>query len=300
MAETALLVSSIITALLVGVVYGVVTLGLNIIFGVLRIVNVGHGAFVMLGAYITYFLYKLYGVNPVLSVPVSLAVGFALGYALYYAVFRRLVGAPELSTLLATFAVGVLIQEFARIVWSPNVRGFIWDIGGVEVAGARIVYSKVVAAAVALALVAGVYALFTRTRFGLAVRAVVQDPEGAMVVGINVDRIYALSMALGLGVTTASGSILAIYLQQGIEPYMGIPYTLLSFVIAVMAGLGSILGSLYAGVIFGFFSSASFLLFSAVKDAVALDIQPAVLTRSAAFFLLLLTLLLKPEGLFRR
>ncbi|MCE4610519.1 MAG: hypothetical protein F7B17_00925, partial [Desulfurococcales archaeon] len=136
--------------------------------------------------------------------------------------------------------------------------------------------------------------------FGLAVRAVVQDVEGAMVVGINVERIYAASMALGIGVTVAGGSILAIYLQQGIEPYMGLPYTLLAFVIAVMAGLGSIVGSFYAGILFGFFESASFLAFSMVKDFLGVDIIPYVLTRSAAFFLLLLTLLLKPEGLFRR
>ncbi len=300
MVDPALVLSSVVTALLVGCIYGVLTLGLNIVFGVLRIVNVGFGAFVMLGAYITYFLYKDYGVNPLLTIPVSFAIGFALGYAMYYAAFRRLVGAPELSTLLATFAVGVLIQELARIAWSPDIRGFTWDIGVLELAGVRIVYSKVVAALSALAVVAGVYYLFTRTRFGLAVRAVVQDPEGAMVVGINVDRIYAVSMALGIGVTVAGGSILAIYLQQGIEPYMGIPYTLLAFVIAVMAGLGSILGSLYAGILFGFFEAASFLAFSMIKDAVGLDILPYVLTRSAAFFLLLLTLLLKPEGLFRR
>lgn len=295
MVEASIVVGSIIFGLLIGAIYGVSTVGLNIIFGVLRIVNVGHGAFVMIGAYTTYWLYTLYGLPPYASIPVSLALGFGLGLVMYYAAVRRLVGAPELSSLLATFALGVILQEAVRIAWSPDTRGFTWLVGESQVAGVVVQHSKVVAGISALALAAGVYLLINRTRFGLAVRAVVQDPEGAMVVGINVDRVYALSFALGIAVTVASGSIIAVYLQAGIEPYMGIPYTLKAFVIAVMGGLGSVVGAFVAGILFGLFENATYVILSGIEG-----VQPLVLTRSAAFALLLLILLLRPQGLFSR
>lgn len=295
MPDTGLLLASIVSGLLIGAIYGIATVGLNLIFGVLRIVNVGHGAFIMLGAYAALLVYTALGMPPILGAIAGLALGAALGLAIYYLAIRRLLDAPELATLLATFAIGILLQELVKAVMGPDSRGFTWTLGFVEVAGLRLSVAKIVAAAASLVLLALLYLVIYRTRLGLAIRAVVQDREGAMVVGIDVDRVYAASFALGIMVTVASGAILAVYLQTGIHPYMGEIYTLKGFVIAVMGGLGSIPGAFIAGVLFGLFENVSYLLLNNIEG-----VQPLVLTRSIAFLLLLVILLVKPTGLLGR
>ena len=180
----------------------------------------------------------------------------------------------------------------------PDSRGFVWNPLAAyefEVFGYKPSSFQILAALSSLALLAFLYVVIYRTRLGLAIRAVVQDREGAMVVGIDVERIYAASFALGIMVTVASGAILAAYLQTGIHPYMGEIYTLKGFVIAVMGGLGSIPGAFIAGVLFGLFENVSYLLLAGIEG-----VQPLVLTRSIAFLLLLLILLVKPTGLMGR
>ena len=298
MPDLNLLVASIISGLLIGAVYGIATVGLNLIFGVLRIVNVGHGAFIMLGAYLAFIVYTSLGLPPLLGVVAGLAVGAVLGLIIYYLVIRSLHDAPELATLLATFAIGILIQELVKAVMGPDSRGFVWNPLAAyefEIFGYKPSSFQILAALSSLALLAFLYVVIYRTRLGLAIRAVVQDREGAMVVGIDVERIYAASFALGIMVTVASGAILAAYLQTGIHPYMGEIYTLKGFVIAVMGGLGSIPGAFIAGVLFGLFENVSYLLLAGIEG-----VQPLVLTRSIAFLLLLLILLVKPTGLMGR
>lgn len=295
MVEAGLIVANLVYGLLIGIIYGIATVGLNMIFGVLKIVNVGHGAFIMVGAYVTLILFTMVGLSPPVTILASMAVGIGLGLIFYYLVIKHLIDAPELATLLATFAMGVLLQEIVKAAMGADSRGFTWNLGNVEIAGVSVAVSKLIAAAMSIALLGVLYLLIYRTKFGLAIRAVVQDKEGAMVVGVNVDRIYAASFALGIMITVASGSILAIYLQSGIHPYMGEIYTLKGFVIAVMAGLGSIPGAFIAGILFGLFENLSYVALQSVEG-----VQPLVLTRSIAFLLLLVILLVKPSGLFQR
>ncbi|MEB3861035.1 MAG: branched-chain amino acid ABC transporter permease [Desulfurococcales archaeon] len=295
MVDVGLVVANLVYGLLIGIIYGIATVGLNMIFGVLKIVNVGHGAFIMVGAYVTLLLFTLAGVTPPLTIVASMAVGIGLGLLFYYLVIKYLVDAPELATLLATFAIGVLLQEIVKAFMGADSRGFTWNLGNIEIAGVSVALSKVIAAILSIALLGFLYLVIYRTKLGLAIRAVVQDKEGAMVVGVDVDRIYAISFALGIMVTVASGSILAMYLQSGIHPYMGEIYTLKGFVIAVMAGLGSIPGAFIAGILFGLFENLSYVALQSIEG-----IQPLVLTRSIAFLLLLIILLVKPSGLFQR
>ncbi len=290
-----LVVGTLLYGALLGVIYGIATAGLSLIFGVLKIVNVGHGAFMMIGAYTTYWFFTLYGLNPVLSLPFSLAIGALLGLAFYYPVVRRVIDAPEMASLLATFAMGLLLQEAARMAWTSDYRGFSWEVARLEIGGVSIYASKLIAAGLALLLLLFHYVVFYRTKLGLAIRAVVQDREGALVVGINVDRIYALSFSIGIAITVASGSLLAIYNPVGINPYMGAILTLKAFVIAVMGGLGSIGGAFIAGVLFGLFENVSYVVLTGIEG-----VQPLVLTRFIAFTLLLVILLVRPKGLFGR
>jgi branched-chain amino acid transport system permease protein len=280
--------------MILGSVYGLMTMGLSLIFGVLRIVNVGHGAFMMIGAYIAYWMFHRLGLSPIVSIPIALAVGMALGYCFFQIVVRKLTTAAELTTLLATFAMGILLEESARFFWGPDYRGFSWNVGRLMLPPVAIIplgkiYALISSSIVALLL----YLWFKKERSGSAVRAVMEDREGATVCGINVEGIYALSFSVGIGLTVLSGNLLTLFVPVGINPYMGGVYTLKAFVIAVLGGLSSPWGAFFAGFVFGLIENGSYTLFGLVPG-----LEPFSMTQFFAFFLLLMILLWKPTGLF--
>ena len=120
---------NLLNGMILGSVYGLMTMGLSLIFGVLKIVNVGHGAFMMVGAYIAFWMFQLFGLPPIFSLFIALAVGMTLGYIFFQIVIRRLTAAAEMTTLLATFAIGILLEESARVLWGPDYRGYSWNVG---------------------------------------------------------------------------------------------------------------------------------------------------------------------------
>ncbi|MCU7788891.1 branched-chain amino acid ABC transporter permease [Pyrobaculum sp. 3827-6] len=282
-----------LTGIIIGSIYGLTTLGLSLIFGVLRVANVAHGSFIMIGAYIAYLAFVSWALPPFGSALIALLVGLAAGYLVYIGVIKPL-GKAELNILVALFALGALLAEVARLVWGPDFVGYTWSIGSVEVAGLQIEITKLIGAVLALAIAVALELLLRKTYFGRSIRAVVQDPVGAMVVGVDVQRVFSASAAVGIGVTTLGGVLLTLFIPVGINPYMGGPYTLIGFVIAVLGGLGSIMGAYLAGLLFGVFESVGFYVFSALGFA-----EPSQMALFLAFVLLLLVLLFKPTGLFR-
>ena len=285
---------NLLNGIILGSVYGLMTMGLSLIFGVLKIVNVGHGAFMMVGAYIAYWMFQLLGLSPIVSIPIALAVGMALGYLSFRIVIGKLTTAAELTTLLATFAIGILLEESARFLWGPDYRGFSWNVGRLMLPPVAIIplgkiYALISSSIVALLL----YLWFKKGRSGSAVRAVMEDREGARVCGINVEGIYALSFSVGIGLTVVSGNLLTLFVPVGINPYMGGLYTLKAFVIAVLGGLSSPWGAFFAGFVFGLIENGSYTLFGLVPN-----VEPFSMTQFFAFFLLLMILLYKPTGLF--
>ena len=223
---------NLIQGLILGGIYGMATMGMSLIFGVLRVVNVGHGAFVMVGAFITLWFFTALGLSPIIAIPAAFAVGMALGFVFYYSAIRRLIAAPELSTLLATFAIGVLLEEVVKLIFGSEFRGYNWAVGKLDVSITVLPYSKIYAFIGSIAIALLLYLWFRKTRAGTAVRSVVEDSEGARVCGINVGWMYALSFAIGIGLTVASGVLLTMFIPVGINPYMGGGYTLKAFVIA--------------------------------------------------------------------
>jgi branched-chain amino acid transport system permease protein len=288
------LIPYFLNGLIVGSIYGLITIGLSFIFGILRTINVAHGSFVMLGAYTAYFFFVLWAYPPLLSIFAGLFFGMLMGLALYYAIIKPLSKIGELHVLVALFALGSLIAEIARIVWGPNVVGFTWNVGSVAVSGYVIQFSQLAGAATALAIALLLQLMLYRTNFGRSIRAVVQDPVGAQMVGIDVDRVFALSTAIGIGLTTAGGVLLTLFIPVGINPYMGDPYTLMAFVIAVMGGLESTMGAYVAGLIFGEILSLGYPLFSRLGFA-----GPYQMSLFIGFVVLILFLLFRPTGLFR-
>ncbi len=287
------LAGNLIQGLVLGGVYGMATMGLCLIFGVLRVVNVGHGAFIMVGAYITLWMFSALGLIPIIAIPVGLVVGMALGFLFFYTSLRRLIKAPELASLLATFAMGVLLEEIFKIIASTEFRGYNWVVGKLTLPMTVLPMSKVYAFVGSVAIAILLYIWFRKTRAGTAVRSVVEDSEGARVCGVNVDRVYAMTFAIGIGLTVASGTLLTMFIPVGINPYMGGPYTLKAFVIAVLGGLGSPYGAFFAGVIFGLIENGSYTLFALIPGVV-----PFALTRFLSFAILLIILLIRPTGLW--
>ena len=283
---------NLIHGLLLGGVYGVGTMGLSLIFGVMRVVNVGHGAFIMIGAFVTLGIVAGLGLSPLVAIPTALFAGMALGLVIFFAAMRRLLKAPELTTLLATFAVGILLEEIVRLVAGADFRGYSWDVGKITLPITVIPMSKLYAFIGSVVTALLLYFWFARTRLGTAVRSVVADSEGARVCGVDVGRIYALSFAIGIGLTVMSGVFLTMFIPVGINPYMGEVYTLKAFVIAVLGGLTSPYGAFFAGLIFGLIENGSYVLFAQISW-----VEPFSLTVALAFWLLFILLLIKPTGL---
>ena len=232
------------------------------------------------------------GINPILAVPIAFVVGLALGLIFFYTSMKKLLKAPELATLLATFAMGLLLEEVVKLVFGSEFRGYNWVVGKVSLGVTVLPMSKLYVGSVIIAVL--LYLWFNKTRAGSAVRSVVEDDEGARVCGVNVGGAYALSFALGIGLTVVSGVLLTMFIPVGINPYMGGSYTLKAFVIAVLGGLASPYGAFFGGLVFGLIENGSYTLFALMPG-----VEPFALTRFLSFLILLVILLIRPTGLLR-
>lgn len=286
------LAGNLIQGMVLGAIYGVATMGLSLIFGVLRVINVGHGPFMMVGCFITLAMFTTLHLTPPVAIPVALIIGLALGFFFFYTVIRRLIRAPELASLLATFAMGILLEEIVKLIFGAEWRGYIWNVGKIILPITVLPMTKVYAFFGSVIIAIVLYTWLLRTRSGTAVRTVVEDSEGARVCGVNVGWVYALSFAIGIGLTVMSGVMLTLFISVGLNPYMGGAYTLKAFVIAVLGGLGSPLGAFFGGLIFGLIENGSYTLFSLIPD-----VEPFSLTRFLTFVILLVILLIRPTGL---
>ena len=288
------LAGNLFQGLILGAVYGMATMGLSLIFGVLKVVNVGHGAFVMVGAFIALIMFQSFRIVPIFAIPVALGLGMALGLVIYYSAMKRLLKGPELASLLATFSFGVILEEVTRQIFTSEARGYNWDIGKLDLGFTVLPYTKLLAFVVSIAIAVLLYVWFRKTRAGMAMRSVVEDDVGARVCGVNVDWQYALSFSLGIGLTVTRGVLLTMFIPVGINPYMGGGYTLKAFVIAVLGGLSSPYGAFFGGVVFGLIENGSYTLFAQFPG-----LEPFAMTRFFSFVMLLVILLIRPTGLLK-
>jgi len=288
------LIGNLIQGLVLGSIYGVATMGLSMIFGVLQVVNVGHGAFIMVGAFTALTMFNTFGLNPLFAIPVALVIGLALGFLFYYLIMQRLIKAPELASLLATFSIGIILEETVKHTFGSEFRGYNWAIGKLDLGVTVLPFGKIYASLGSVAVAVLLYLWYHRTRSGTAVRSVIEDSVGARVCGINVNSAYALSFALGIGLTVMSGVLLTMFIPVGINPYMGGGYTLKAFVIAVLGGLGSPYGAFFGGLIFGLMENGSYTILATIKG-----VEPFAMTRFLSFLTLLIILLIRPTGLFK-
>lgn len=282
------LLQAIVMGLLTGMVYGLMALGLSVIFGVMRVVNFAHGEMMVVGMYLAWLAFDRLGLDPIVSLPVVAAALFVFGYVLQRTVINPFIGLPEHMQFMLLLAVAILLVNACLAIAGPDTHGvqvdYMFDSFNI---GPLVLDAVRVYAAVAALLVAGLlYLFFTRTRAGKAIRAAADNHVGALVVGLDVRQLYALTFGVGAACVGAAGSLMLLIVQ--VHPFLAIDYTLLAFVIVIVGGLGSMSGALAGGLLIG------------VSEAVAGVLLQPSLKSVFSFGLLIIVLLLRPQGLLAR
>ncbi len=243
------LIASVVDGLLIGFVYGLAAMGLTLIFGVMDVVNLSHGALIALGMFGAYLLYTGLGINPYIGLFFVLIGGILLGMALYGIAIHPLLHGPHLSTLLSTFAISMIIVGVGTALFTSTPRNIDISMGALTLGPVRILGTRVIAALMAILMAVGLYIFMYRTHTGKSVRAVANNRDAAELVGIPSTRILALSFGLGTMLAMVSGGLIATLFPFSI--LSGGTYELKSFVICVLGGLGNPTGALLGGLILG-------------------------------------------------
>jgi branched-chain amino acid transport system permease protein len=277
-----------ISAVLLAGLYATMAYGLGLIYGVLRIVNLNHGGMIMAGAYAGWWLHARLGIDPYLSLIPVAAVAFLAGVLIYRVLVRRLPrgAAGGVQSLLLLFGVWLVLRNAAYLSFTGNDQTIrtAYSTRAFSIAGAFLSVNRVAVFVLALVVLLALHVLLTRTYLGKAIRAVAQNPESCTLVGVPVERIYALTFGLGTALASLAGALAATLFS--FNPDFGATELLKSFVVVVLGGLGSVAGTAVAALIL------------AVVEVFAILVLPAYLTSAVGFVLLVLVLVVRPGGLF--
>jgi branched-chain amino acid transport system permease protein len=280
----------IASGLITGGVYALVALGLNLQYGLMRILNIAHGEFLMLGAFITWSAQTAWGISPLLMVPVSFALLMALGIVIHRLTFKRLAAtSPDVDVfeargLMVAFGLMFLVQNFAQQVWGADLRGYDYLAEPVALGGAQFTANKLVLLALSLAFSVALIVLLRRTLLGKGVRALMQSPTGAQLVGIDTQRLHPLMFGVGLGLSGVAGCLLS--MAYTITPSMGEPYTVTALIVITLGGFGSMGGALAGGLALG------------VIEALGMHFSSPSLKSLLSYAVFIGVLLWRPNGLF--
>lgn len=289
MIDFGVIIQTIVNGLLIGGVYGLGALGLSLIWGVMKVVNLAHGTFIMIGAYIGYGMYHLLGLHPLLGIIVALLVGAISGALIYRLFINRIIEAAtselelEMMCLLFTFGISIIIYGGALNIWGSDLRGVPTLMPTVFIGSITIPSSRLIAFLSALLLGVLLYLFLKKTYTGKAIRAVTQSRTFVMLNGINPVRIFQISFGIGVIYALMSGVVIS--LAYPVTPIMGVNYLLKSFTVVVLGGLGNPIGAFLGGLILGLAESFTSLF-------ATYAISPAI-----AFISLILILIFKPSGI---
>jgi branched-chain amino acid transport system permease protein len=237
--------------LLLGSLYGAVALGFSLIWGIMNIVNLAHGAFIIVGAYTAFWIYTQLHIDPYLGIPLTMAVLFIIGWIVQYVAINRVIRAPLLVTFLLTFGLNLLIADLVQQFFSSDLRSIntAYAGNGIDIGSTHIAFDRLIAAAIAVLLTAALNYFLTRTRTGNAILATGMDRDAARLMGISIRNTYALTFAIGAALAGAAGAMLSELYP--FDPSGGGTFTLRAFVIVVLGGLGTPWGVLAGGLVFG-------------------------------------------------
>ena len=283
-----LLAQVLVSGVLLGGLYALMALGLALVWGVLNIVNLSHGALIMLGAYTSYFLFTVWHIDPFVTLPITAVVLFIVGYAIERGILNFVIRGPMFNTLLITFGIEVILTYLAQLWFSADFRAINPTYAGANfaIAGITIPTVQVLVFAIALGLTIAMWLFLLHTRIGRGIRASAQNLVAARLYGVDPKRIYALTFGLGAALAGVTGGLYGTVSQ--INPYIGGPLTAKSFAIAIIGGLDNPLGVIVGGLILGIVESLTALYFGSTYRDVA------------SFGVLLLVLILRPSGLLGR
>lgn len=288
---TTLTLQALVNGLVVGCLYGLVGVGLNVIFGVLRVVNFAHGEFVILGAYFAYVGMHVLGISPFLAVPLAFVVFGIVGYGLYYVLIARLAASddPETASLLVTYGLSIGLGATMLLVFGADAYALDYDFDPTFVMLGPIVVPslRLIALGVVLVIVALLFWFQYRTFTGKALRAITMNRTAVEIVGVDVDRLAALAFGIGLGLAAVAGVLTALVFPA-FSPFAGENYTLIGFIVIVLGGLGHPVGALVASILFGVTEQLMSVYFNA---SIALII---------GFLVTVLVIYWRPSGLFGR
>jgi branched-chain amino acid transport system permease protein len=284
--DTLTIIQVLVSGILLGGIYAVISIGLTMIFGVTRIINFAHGEFLMLAMYGTFWLFTFYGMDPYVSLLIVTPAMFLVGLLAQWSVIQPILGAAPLMQIFATVGLSVAMQNAALLVWHADYRTVrtSYSTSVLEVGGLLVSIPRLAAFGVAVLMAVGFFLLFKYTYLGKALRAVAQDRRSAMLMGINVERIYLLSFGIGTACVGVAGAMLMPMYYT--FPTVGTYFVLTAFVVVVLGGMGSMTGACVGGLIIGVIEAFSgFLIAPALKEAVY-------------FVIFILMLLFRPWGLF--
>ena len=280
----------LIAALVLAAIYGLVALGLNLIYGTMRLLNVAHGEILMLGGYLAYWSFTLTGIGPIYSMFVAMALAATLGVAVYHLIFRRLLRTTKLvekieaNSLLVLFGVSIILQNVIALSFTATARAYPYLDQIVHFSTFQVTANRLVVLGIGLAVCLGCILFFRLSMAGLAIRALIQQPDAAALVGINVERTRLLSFALGFGIAGLAGSLIS--MLEPITPFMGFSFTIAAFVVIILGGLGNLFGGLAAA------------LLLAVIEVYGVALTSTSMRSILIYGVFIGVLILRPQGLF--
>ena len=279
------LVQQLVNGVLIGLVYSLLAIGLTLVWGVMNVLNFAHGDFLMIGMFISYWLYTLAGVDPLFSIPLNAVALFLLGMLIYRFIISKVMQGPPLAQLVVTFGISIFIANFAALIWTPNFRCIEHTLfsGTCDISDIKLSLAKVVTSIGSILTSLGLFWFLRHTRTGKAILAVEMDREAALIMGINTERINSLSFGIGSALVGVAGALLATYYY--IYPFVGGTFGLTCFCIVALGGFGSIEGAFIAGILVGVVQTLGGYLFNpAYKLAIV-------------FAMYLITVWIRPQGL---
>jgi branched-chain amino acid transport system permease protein len=281
-----ILAQAVVNGLLIGGVYALVSIGVTLIFGVVKIVNFAQGEFVMIGMYISFFLAQSFGIDPLLSLAVSMPALFVTGALIQHFLIRRVLGLGDMPQIFLTFALSLLLVNLALLLFTANYRTVHTPYSDMtlRVGDLYVPAAKLIAFVVAMALSAALWFFLHLTDLGKAMRAAAQNRDVAMLMGINPDRVFAVAVGIALALAGAAGSLLMPFYPA--YPLVGQVFVLMAFVAVVLGTLGNVTGALIASLMMG------------VAESLGVQFVGADSGLIVVFAMLLLTLAVRPSGLF--
>jgi branched-chain amino acid transport system permease protein len=274
---------TLVNGVVLGTLYACLAVGFSLVWGVLNVINMLHGSMIVLGGYLTFFAWHSYGIHPFIALPFVALLLYVIGYVTQFLMINRVIDQPVLTTLTLTFGLDLILYNFMTVYYTATPRRVTLDLGALNIGDIVIPVDRVLGVALALLLTGLLYLVMRRSRIGRAIVAVRMDTGAAMLMGINVNRIYAITFGIGALMAGATGTIFA--MVYPVTTNLSGTYLGKAFVVCVIGGLGSVPGALVGGIVLGIIESFSGQFFGP---------QHAL---TVGFVLMLILLVVKPTGL---